>query len=88
MNAFKKIIETGKGPKNQKASMGCSINGGIMSDEQNLIKEVNEEIKQDEYNKLWKKYRTYIFSLVILVILFVSTGTFYKNYKIPRMITG
>ena len=55
-----------------------------MSDEQNLIKEVNEEIKQDEYNKLWKKYRTYIFSLVILVILFVSTGTFYKNYKIKK----
>ena len=25
LNAFKKIIETGKGPKNQKASMGCSI---------------------------------------------------------------
>ena len=27
-----------------------------MSEEENLVKEINKEIKQDEYKKLWKKY--------------------------------
>ena len=55
-----------------------------MTEEENLIKEVNEEIKQDEYKKLWKKYGKLIISIIFLIIIFVLSGTIYKNYKISH----
>ena len=55
-----------------------------MTEEENLIKEVNEEIKQDEYKKLWKKYSKLIITAIFLIITFVASGTIYKNYKISK----
>ena len=37
-----------------------------MSDDQNLIKEVEEEIRQDDYKRIWNRYKKYIFLLIIL----------------------
>ena len=31
-----------------------------MSEDHNLIKEIEEEVKQDEYKNLWNKYKIYI----------------------------
>tara|TARA_B100000315_G_scaffold253407_1_gene292130 strand:+ start:290 stop:934 length:645 start_codon:yes stop_codon:yes gene_type:complete len=55
-----------------------------MTEEENLIKEVNKEIKQDEYKKLWKKYSKLIIIAIFLIITFVASGTIYKNYKISK----
>lgn len=55
-----------------------------MSEEEHLIKEVDEEVRQDNYKILWSKYGKYIITFVIVVILFVSSGTIYKNYKISQ----
>jgi len=38
-----------------------------MSDDQNLIKEVDEEIRQDNYKRAWSKYKKYFF-------LYISMG--------------
>jgi len=56
-----------------------------MNEEENLIKEVNEEIQQDDYKKLWNKYGKYLISLFIIIILTVSSGTIYKNYRISKI---
>ena len=56
----------------------------MVTEEENLIKEVDEEIKQDDYKRLWKKYGKYLISSFILIILLVSLGTTYKNYKIKK----
>ena len=41
-----------------------------MSDDQNLIKEVDEEVRQDNYKRAWSKYKKYFFiSVTILLIL-------------------
>ena len=52
-----------------------------MSEEENLVKEINEEIKQDEYKKLWKKYGNYLIGSCLIIILFISSITMYKNYR-------
>ena len=41
--------------------------------------EVSEELKQDQLIQLWKKYSKYIFSLIILLILSISS---YQGYLI------
>ncbi len=56
-----------------------------MGEEENLIKEINEEIKQDNYKKLWNKYGKYLIGLLIIIIFFVSSGTIYKNYKTNKI---
>ena len=52
-----------------------------MSEEENLVKEINKEIKQDEYKKLWKKYGNYFIGSCLIIILFISSITMYKNYR-------
>ena len=43
-----------------------------MGEEENLIKEINEEIKQDNYKKLWNKYGKYLIGLLIIIIFLVK----------------
>ena len=51
-----------------------------MTDEQNLIKEVNEEVRQDNYKRIWNKYKKYIFiSITILLTLVVSINIYKFN---------
>ena len=44
-----------------------------------IFDEVSEELKQDQLIQLWKKYSKYIFSLIILLILSISS---YQGYLI------
>ncbi len=58
-----------------------------MSDEQNIIKEVDEEVRQDNYKRIWNKYKKYIFiSIIILLTLVVSINVykFNKEKKIEK----
>ena len=51
-----------------------------MSDEQNLIKEVDEEVRHDNYKRIWNKYKKYIFiSITILLTLVVSINVYKLN---------
>ena len=56
-----------------------------MGEEENLIKEINEEIKQDNYKKLWDKYGKYLIGLLLIIVFSVSSGTLYKNYKANKI---
>ncbi len=63
------------------------LNGNKMSDEQNLIKEIDEEVRQDNYKRIWNKYKKHIFiSITILIILVVSINVykFNKEKKIEK----
>ena len=52
-----------------------------MSDEQNLIKEVDEEVRQDNYYRIWNKYKKHIFILIIILITLVVSINVYKLNK-------
>ena len=49
-----------------------------MSEDHNLIKEIEEEVKQDEYKNLWNKYKIYIFISVIFILFTVGSLNFFK----------
>ncbi len=58
-----------------------------MSDDQNLIKEVDEDVRQDDYKRIWNKYKKYIFiSITILLTLVISSNVykFNKEKKIEK----
>ena len=58
-----------------------------MSDDQNLIKEVDEEVRQDNYKRIWNRYKKYIFiSITILLTLVISINVykFNKEKKIEK----
>ena len=58
-----------------------------MSDEQNLIKEVDEEVRQDNYKRIWNKYKKYIISLIVIVLVIVSAiniNNYSKEKKINK----
>ena len=52
-----------------------------MSEDHNLIKEIEEEVKQDEYKNLWNKYKIYIFISVIFILFTVGSLNFFKYKK-------
>ena len=52
-----------------------------MSDDQNLIKEVEEEVRQDDYKRIWNRYKKYIFLLIIISLTLVSGLNFLKYNK-------
>ena len=52
-----------------------------MSDDQNLIKEVEEEVRQDDYKRIWNRYKKYIFLLIIISLSLVSGFNFLKYNK-------
>ena len=59
-----------------------------MTDEQNLIKEVNEEVRQDNYKRIWNKYKKYIISLIVIVLVIVSAINInnYSKEKLDKLI--
>jgi len=52
-----------------------------MTDDQYLIKEIDEEVKQDDYKKIWNKYKKYIFILIITLLIFVTSINIFKYNK-------
>ena len=52
-----------------------------MSDEQNLIKEINEEVRQDNYKRIWDKYKKYFFVTVFLLIFSITLINVLKYKK-------
>ena len=58
-----------------------------MSDDKNFLKEVDEEVRQDDYKRIWNRYKKYIFiSITILLTLVISSNVykFNKEKKIEK----
>lgn len=49
--------------------------------EDGLIREVNDELKQDKLHEIWKKYGNYIIAFVVLLIGATATIEGYKSWK-------
>ena len=71
--------------KNKYLVWDVLLNGNKMSDEKNLIKEINDEIRQDNYQRIWDKYKKYIFIFISLLLVSVASINFYKNYKVKKI---
>ena len=56
-----------------------------MSDDHNLIKEVEEEVRQDDYKRIWNRYKKYIFFLIIITLTLVTGLNFLKYNKEKRI---
>ena len=52
-----------------------------MSDDQDLIKEVDEEVRQDNYKRAWSKYKKYFFISVTILLILVALINFFKYNK-------
>jgi len=52
-----------------------------MTDDQNLIKEIDEEVKQDDYKRIWNKYKKYIFILIIILLIIITSTNIFKYNK-------
>ena len=66
--------------RNKNLAWDALLNGNEMSDEKNLIREVDEEVRQDNYKRIWNKYKKYIFiSITILLTLVVSINVYKFN---------
>ena len=52
-----------------------------MSDDQNLIKEIDEEVRQDSYKRAWSKYKKYFFISVTILLILVASINFLKYNK-------
>ncbi|MBL6959038.1 MAG: tetratricopeptide repeat protein [Rhodospirillales bacterium] len=54
-----------------------------------LFREIDEELKQEHYEKLWKKYGTYIVGAAVLIVLSVAAFKGWQAYDIKtRMAEG
>ena len=52
-----------------------------MSDDQNLIKEVDEEVRQDNYKRAWNRYKKYFFISITVLLILVTSINFFKYNK-------
>ena len=52
-----------------------------MSDDQNLIKEVDEEVRQDDYKRIWNRYKKYIFISITILLTLLYQLTFINLIK-------
>ncbi len=58
-----------------------------MSDE-SLFREVDEEVRQDQYKKIWKQYGTYITAAAVAVVLLVAGFKGWQYWQISQAEKG
>lgn len=52
--------------------------------EDSLFREVDEEVRQEEYKKLWDRYGTLLIAVCAAVIAAVAGWKFYEHYKLTQ----
>jgi len=50
-----------------------------LSDE--FIREVDEEVRQERYEILWKRYGRYVLAAAVAIVLATAAGVLWKNYE-------
>ena len=67
--------------KNRHQAWDVLLNGNNMTDEQNFIKEIDQEVREDNYKRAWNKYKKYIFSIIIIILTITASFNLYKHNK-------
>ena len=62
--------------RNKYLVWDVQLNGNKMSDQKNFIREIEEEVRQDNLKNAWKKYRKFIISFIFSIIFLVSVINF------------
>lgn len=53
-------------------------------EQDNLFKEIDEELRQEHYSKLWKKYGNYVIGAACVLVLSVASFQGWKSYDLNR----
>lgn len=53
-----------------------------------LFREIDEELRQEHYEKLWKKYGTHIIALAVLLVVGVAGFQGWKSYDLNRQMVA
>ena len=51
-----------------------------------IFREVDEELKQERYEKLWRTYGRYLISLAVVLVLAVAGWKFWENHQLNQRI--
>lgn len=49
-----------------------------------IFREVDEDVRRERYEKLWKTYRTYIVGVVLGIVLATAAGVGWKQYQTSK----
>ena len=52
--------------------------------EESLFREVDEELRQEQYKKLWDKFGTYFVALCVVIVAAVAGFKGYEYYKVKQ----
>ena len=44
-----------------------------------VFQEVDEDIRQERYKTIWKRYRYYFISIIVVLIIVVATNAFLRH---------
>ena len=50
-----------------------------------IFQEVDEELREEKYKSLWRKYKYYLIGSLILFILAITVNAFWKNYSLKEV---
>ena len=50
-----------------------------------IFQEVDEELREEKYKSIWKKYKYYVIGILVLFVLGVSVNAFWKNYSLNEV---
>ena len=50
-----------------------------------IFQEVDEELREEKYKSIWRKYKYYLIGVLVLFVLGVSVNAFWKNYSLNEV---
>ena len=50
-----------------------------------IFQEVDEELREEKYKSIWRKYKYYLIGVLVLFVLAVSVNAFWKNYSLNEV---
>ena len=50
-----------------------------------VFQEVDEELREEKYKSIWRKFRYYVIGGLILFILGIAANAFWKNYNLKEI---
>ena len=50
-----------------------------------VFQEVDEELREEKYKRIWRKFRYYVIGGLILFILGIAANAFWKDYNLKEV---